>query len=449
MRLCASCRIESEAWLDYQPAQSCRFANNAAFDDTPSGMREISGARFADWRETVRFQQNLIREQCARDHQSHQLKVGSLFTGYGGLDHAARAVFGGELAWVSDNHPSAVKLLAHRHPDVPNLGDITTIDWNDVQPVDLLTAGFPCQDISNAGKRAGIEGERSGLWSYVADAVRVLRPRHVVLENVSALLVRGLDRVAADLAEVRYDLRWTCIRASDVGAPHRRERWFGVAEDANRPARSERRLAAPGQAESRRARTDLGVRSGTPASDTEGDGRHEGRPKPARFLGGSHAPVSGDEATADTYRGGLREQPVSECWSGRATVTVEYGAHDPVADTNGARQQQRDGHVADVAGRLDDSVAEVDWGQFGPAIHRWEAILGRRAPEPTRPGRNGNRVLSPRFVEWMQGVEPGWVTNVPGLSRSDMLRLLGNGVVPRQGGAALWWLSAQELPEAA
>lgn len=348
------------------------------------------------------------------------MRTGSLFTGYCGLDRAAHAVFGGELAWVSDNHPSAVKLLAHRLPQVPNLGDITAIDWNQVEPVDLITAGFPCQDISPAGKRAGIEGARSGLWSHVVDAVRVLRPRHVVLENVSALLVRGLDRVVADLAAIGYDLRWTCVRAADVGAPHRRDRWFGyaTAQDTDRTAGGERRLAAPGQAQGGRAWADAGGRGGAPAASPEGHGRNERGSEPAGLLGGSDVAIGGGEAAADANRGGLREQPVAECGSGGKTVAVESGS-------------------------------QLDWGQFGPAIHRWEHVLGRPAPEPTQAGRGDSRVLSPRFVKWMQGVEPGWVTDVPGLSRSDMLRLLGNGVVSQQGEAALRWLAAQELRGAA
>jgi DNA (cytosine-5)-methyltransferase 1 len=95
--------------------------------------------------------------------------------------------------------------------------------------VDVICGGFPCQDISNAGKREGITGARSGLWSAMRDTVRALRPRYVVMENVSAILVRGLDVVAADLAEIGYDLEWDCIPAAAVGAPHRRDRWWGIA----------------------------------------------------------------------------------------------------------------------------------------------------------------------------------------------------------------------------
>ena len=155
--------------------------------------------------------------------------IGSLCTGCGGLDLAVLAVLGGRVAWVADNDPACVRLLAKRWPGVPNLGDITGVDWHAVPRVDVVTAGFPCQDISHAGHRHGITGPRSGIWRAVADAVGVLRPGFVFVENVAALRNRGLDVVLADLAALRYDATWVCLRASDVGAAHRRGRLFLLA----------------------------------------------------------------------------------------------------------------------------------------------------------------------------------------------------------------------------
>ncbi|WP_327007677.1 DNA cytosine methyltransferase [Dactylosporangium sp. NBC_01737] len=109
-------------------------------------------------------------------------RIGSLCTGYGGLDLAVEWVLGGRLAWYAETDPHARTVLTHHWPDVPNLGDIRTVDWSVVEPVEILTAGFPCQDISNAGKRAGITGEHSSVWTAVADAVRHLRPPLVFVE---------------------------------------------------------------------------------------------------------------------------------------------------------------------------------------------------------------------------------------------------------------------------
>ncbi|MFY1700179.1 DNA cytosine methyltransferase [Micromonospora sp. WMMA1923] len=161
-------------------------------------------------------------------------RVGSLCTGYGGLDMAVELVLGGRLAWYAETDRHACAVLARHWPGVANLGDIRTVDWTRVEPVDVLTAGFPCQDISDAGRRAGIHGVHSGLWTSVADAVRVLRPPVVFVENVAALRRRGFDVVHADLATIGYDTSWLCLRASDVGAAHRRDRLFLLATP-NRP----------------------------------------------------------------------------------------------------------------------------------------------------------------------------------------------------------------------
>ncbi|GAA1596517.1 DNA cytosine methyltransferase [Actinoplanes couchii] len=170
------------------------------------------------------------------------LRIGSLCTGYGGLDLAVEAVLGGRLAWYAETDRHAQTVLRQRWPGVVNHGDIRHVDWTTVEPVDVLTAGFPCQDISNAGRRAGITGKNSSLWSVVAQAVRALQPAIVLVENVAALRSRGLDVVVGDLAQIGYDARWVCVRASDIGAPHRRDRLFLLAVPAHR---GRRRAADP------------------------------------------------------------------------------------------------------------------------------------------------------------------------------------------------------------
>jgi DNA (cytosine-5)-methyltransferase 1 len=159
------------------------------------------------------------------------MRILELFAGYGGLGMAVESLIpGSRVAYVSEIEPAACKILSHRYPHAPNLGDVAAIDWEKYAgDIDIITAGFPCQDISNAGARKGISGERSGLWKHVAEAVRVVRPGHVFLENVAAIRSRGIDVVAEDLAAVGYDLSWTCLRASGIGAAHHRDRWFGLA----------------------------------------------------------------------------------------------------------------------------------------------------------------------------------------------------------------------------
>ncbi len=143
-------------------------------------------------------------------------RIGSVCSGYEGLGMAVQEVLGGELAWVADNDPGAAALLAHHFPAVKNLGDITGVDWSSVEPVEVQAGGFPCQDISNAGARAGLRhGNRSGLWHEFVKAIAAQRPRMVVIENVSAILTaRGDEPTPEHLAaEASRDaagrlLRW-------------------------------------------------------------------------------------------------------------------------------------------------------------------------------------------------------------------------------------------------
>ncbi|WP_371671239.1 DNA cytosine methyltransferase [Streptomyces sp. NBC_00289] len=165
------------------------------------------------------------------------MKILELCAGYGGLGMAVAPLIGGRIAYVAETAPGPSAVLAVRHPDAPNLGDIREIDWAQlVGEVEVITAGFPCQDISIAGNRVGIRGTRSGVWVNVLDAIRVIRPRVAFLENVSNLRTRGLEVVLADLAEIGYSARWVCVRATAASSPHLRDRWFCIAtpEDADR-----------------------------------------------------------------------------------------------------------------------------------------------------------------------------------------------------------------------
>jgi DNA (cytosine-5)-methyltransferase 1 len=158
------------------------------------------------------------------------LTVGSLFAGIGGFDLGLERA-GMRIAWQSEIDPYASAVLRKHWPDVPNLGDIRNI--RNPPAVDVLCGGFPCQDISFAGKGAGLAGERSGLWREYARIIGEVRPKYVLVENVAALLARGLGDVLGNLAALGFDAEWHCIPASAVGAPHRRDRlWIiGYAND--------------------------------------------------------------------------------------------------------------------------------------------------------------------------------------------------------------------------
>jgi len=154
--------------------------------------------------------------------------VGSLFSGCGGTALGFQRA-GYEHAWFVENNDYAAATIRKNFPGATVYGDIKEVDFTTVRGVDVLEGGFPCQDISNAGRRAGIEGSRSSLWKHFARAISELRPRFVCIENVAALTRRGLDVVLIDLAALGYAAEWHCVSASAVGAPHRRDRIFILA----------------------------------------------------------------------------------------------------------------------------------------------------------------------------------------------------------------------------
>jgi DNA (cytosine-5)-methyltransferase 1 len=163
------------------------------------------------------------------------LTVGSMFTGIGGIDLGLERA-GMTVVWQAEVDPFCCRVLARHWPEVPNLGDVTTIDWAEVPRVDLVVGGYPCQPFSLAGKQLG-ELDPRHLWPRMHDAVRVLRPRFALLENVAGHLALGFGRVLGDLAEIGYDAEWDCIPAAAVGAPHRRDRVYVVVY----PQREQRR----------------------------------------------------------------------------------------------------------------------------------------------------------------------------------------------------------------
>lgn len=485
------------------------------------------------------------------------LRIGSFFTGTGGLDMAAEAAFGATTAWVSDIDKGACKILAHRYPDVPNLGDITSIDWSTVEPVDIITGGSPCQDLSHAGKRAGMtDGTRSNLWVAMREAIAELEPTYVIWENVrgaysaaadSAVVpggrllaragargthLRALGRVLGDLSELGYDTVWHGLRAADVGAPHGRFRVFVIARLADAERGGRKRIGATQLSGSPVDPSGDGSR--TAAADAAGDGRDEGRAESARLVGRPDAAFGDHAADGLTLLG----TPTARMWKGSGPVgsashdwLLEHGnveaqvlllptpavndmgkaytpdewdawtekmkaAHGngnghgksleieaarllptPTAQTqsksrramsasreNGRRSGggqssplglaevsalmagERPVHLPDDEDLPPESRRIVEdlrhpgeaFGQYTPAVRRWEAATGMSAPAPTEPtGKGGAHRLSPRFTEWMMGLPPGWITGVPGITRNEALKACGNGVVPQQAYAAI------------
>jgi DNA (cytosine-5)-methyltransferase 1 len=366
-------------------------------------------------------------------------------------------VTGATVAWHCEWEDAPSKVLEANFPGVPNYRDVSQVDWHLVEPVDILTGGFPCQDLSLAGKRAGLqEGTRSGLWSEFHKAIDILRPSLVVIENVRGLLsakadsgleygpeimdqaergivLRALGAVLGDLADIGYDARWRGLRASDAGAPHQRFRVFITAY----PAGGGQSLPTP---------TVSDQYTGNLASTQQKPGSMHSVTLAQVF----HKPELFPTPTTRDYKDGSadheRDGKVQTDTVARAIFSsgeVALMGTPRTSSANGSTPKQ----VAAGApkARIEDQVLLTNWGKFEPAIRRWETILGRPAPEPTKPdGKDNNHRLSSKFTEWMMGLPDGWITGHD-LKRNDELKLAGNGVVPQQAELALRLLL--ELPE--
>ena len=447
------------------------------------------------------------------------LTYGEMFAGYGGLGLGVQSVLGGEMKWCAEFEAAPSKILAHHWPNVPNLGDVTKIDWHAVEPVDVITGGSPCQDLSHAGKRAGMKaGTRSGLWASMCDAIDIIRPRLVVWENVRGALsaeadsameqcprcvgdprdrgpvLRALGRVLGDLAELGYDAWWYGLRAADVGGAHGRFRvflfatpadavgggWAGRASDAvGRPI--ERAAVAGG----REVPSDLTLLPTPAVNDmgkaytpqewdawtermraAHGNGNGHGKSleiEAQRLLPTPVADHSRGLPSASTDYASLPNVAVSLLPTPRATDGTKGGPSQrgssgdlmlpsavgkllptPTAqpeamgnpEARAARvERAREKHGRPFGESLSSALGQ-DWREYEAAIRRQERAFGRPAPAPTEPGKNGKPRLSPLFVEWLMGLPEGHVTGVPGVSRNDQLKALGNGVCPQQAAAA-------------
>ena len=370
--------------------------------------------------------------------------IGGLFYGYGGLDMAVQQVIGGTLAWYSEIDPGACRIASHHHPGIPNLGDITQIDWPSAPRVDVLTGGFPCQDVSTAGARAGLrDGTRTGLWAHMLQAIDTIRPRLVVAENVRGLLsaeadsdvepcpwcvgdnpdshMRALGAVLADLDTVGYDAQWVSVRASDVGACHRRERVFITAHPKGHPWRE-----CVGDPRPTRLTTPRRLLPTPRTSDTNGAGAHG--------QGGL------DLRTAVT----LLPTPTTQPDTGNGHAR-NLGKEVRLLPTPRASDGPHGGpNSRGSKGDLALPAAVHQFGEYGPAIDRHERVFARTAPSPTEPGRGSNPRLDARFAEWMMCLPDGWVTDptiwegmTDTAARNAQLHALGNGVVPPQAVAAV------------
>lgn len=335
-----------------------------------------------------------------------KLTVLDLFSGIGGFSLGLEKTGGFETVAFCEMKPHAQAVLAKNFPGVPCHSDVTTYDFKQGE-ADVLTAGFPCQDISFAGIGAGLAGARSGLYREVVRALRVVRPRYAVLENVAALLSRGLGTVLGDVAEVGYDAEWHCIPASAVGAPHRRDRIWIIAN-----SRSE---------------------------------QHEGHSAP--FSGALSEELSSAFAENTSFPDGYDPEANSQRSnandSGPYREEIDlFGSSKPkdeqerkfgslgevLADPNGEWELQSEGAKQDERGWFSNSRKEMAYAKSIDA----QGLVPSQSDQEERSGQIVRQIGSCGNGGGWWAIEPGMGRVANGVpNRVDRLEELGNAVVPQ------------------
>jgi DNA (cytosine-5)-methyltransferase 1 len=331
-----------------------------------------------------------------------RMRVGSLFAGIGGLELGLERAGVGRTIWQVEKDPFCRSVLAKHWPNAARFDDVRSVGAANLPYAEVICGGFPCTDISFAGKGAGLEGKESGLWFEFARIVREMGPRFVVVENVAALRSRGLGAVLGTLASLGYDAEWHSVRASDVGAPHRRDRVFVLAyANGNGP------LESQGREQGERGRL--------------GDG--------SEAVADARCVVCEREGERRDLRGTARAaKGPSNQWERDGNTARDRG--EAVADADDAGRNKRAGTFADGGGFAESANASL------PTRRKPEPVVGRGVDGlsagldrwPARPGEEQASWEPPRTIDKTPRIKPGGVRPYP--THAARLRALGNAVVP-------------------
>ncbi len=368
---------------------------------------------------------------------------GSLFSGIGGIDLGLEQA-GWECRWQVEKDRFCTSVLKKHWPKVPKFGDVKLIAGSELEPVELICGGFPCQPISIAGKRKAQEDER-WLWPEFARIISILRPNYILVENVPNLTNLGINEVLGSLASLRYDAEWDCIPAASLGAPHLRFRIFIVAYNANTDGFTgpdEQKLTIQGRTASYSNRTgDMGYREdkGKHSSLSNTDSRilrvgRNGKRKQYKHQGstlpmdnGHKEHVANSEvAHSDSY--GQQDPSNSNQDKGMAARPRLSSQQSSTMANLRSRKQEQDSTLSQWFSEI---VPDASWERKGSRLNRRILGLANDGVFGGRRAVNSYRAHADVSRKWW-AVEPdvGRVAHgVP--SRVDRLRSLGNAVVPQ------------------
>ena len=373
-----------------------------------------------------------------------KLKLLDTFSGIGGFSYAAEKLVGGfETTQFIEIDPYCQKVLKKHWPNVPIHDDIRTFTAEPFQ-FDAVCGGFPCQDISTAGKGKGItEESRSGLFYELIRVIRMVRPRYVILENVAAILNNGLDIVLGELSQAGYDAEWAVISASSLGACHRRSRWWLVAYPNDRSCSSQKQCSTINR-EDKRLRSNNENMRGTAESGNVTDSDNNGSSRTTESRG-TQETNGGSEERKDIS---IKSEGSSKSRDSR-NVQLSFTDTESIGhgrrNDKGCKIQERQFLSGEQKGRevwnqtkgcnIDSSnTKSSDWNgnenEQGDGKSRTQEIFrNRNSSRSSQVWKSTEHRLNPNWRQYVS--EPCLLRGNDGLSnRVDRLRALGNSVVP-------------------
>ena len=363
-----------------------------------------------------------------------KLKLLDTFAGIGGFSYAAENLVGGfETVQFIEIDPYCQQVLNKNFPNIPIHDDITTYRA-EPHSADIITGGFPCQDLSQAGRRKGItETSRSGLWFQLIRTIRMVRPKYFILENVSAILNNGLDIVLRDIYEAGYDAEWCCIPSSFVGACHQRDRWWLIGFPSN--TNSMQRLDVLRQESEQRQETQQGTsdrhnRSGDVAnSNNNGSFRSE----ESRSIKETDGRSEEREDISIQFEGSSKSQDSRDV---QLSLTDTESIGHRGRDDKRCEIQERQFLSGEQKGReIWDQTKGCNINSSNPDSNGLQGEIGSRVYRPTWKTQNIRR-LNPNWRQYVS--EPtirrgddGLSTKLDASQRVQRLKQLGNSIVPQ------------------
>lgn len=388
-----------------------------------------------------------------------QIQIGSLFSGIGGLEHGLAAGLASHghssrVAWQCEADPKNLQILKKHHPSAWKFNNVSQIGSHNLSPVHIVCGGFPCQDLSCAGAMAGLGGERSGLFFEMARVCGEIRPQIIVMENVAGIFAipGALPTIFGTLADLGYDAVWGSLRASSVGAPHRRDRWFAVCW---RGSKANQDLANSSEVRPQGAKP-IGGKFGQLHKPSNNSGKSQGM-----------ANTKGQR----TWRLSERPERESVANSERCNRRLEGMANTDSRNCNRwSDQPEWQQKNRAFVGRIGETLPSDQCHEMANTdLHRLQGIneagptkgtalrgTGTQQPWQTQPGLGGGLDGLPSWLDvyahrWPagQGVEqyPWEPPRLHKKTKQDTPRLkaLGNAVVPQQAAIIGEWIASNLL----